>query len=297
MGVIAALILAYLALRSQSGAPGLTMGAGAGGVSMGSVNFAQLGAGSDPRDWYQGIKPGTVTLAGQPAPSGWAPHSGAAAKSLNLAGAGIGAAEGVAASLAGFEGGTSALAASTTLGAATLGIGLAIGVASTVIGMINAHHQAAVANEGRLINATDLPTLNALVLVVQAVLSGEVTSVAQAKVYTDQIVADYYLQVKSIQRGTWHYTAKDPTYSTSSGADPEAGGWKAAYYKIAPASNRAPDPCNEACGVGHFYVERNVWIVLEVIGNILAGLHGVMVFPAIPAAGPRNPVPQISLVY
>lgn len=286
----------YLVLKSQQGsaAPASAMsGTDPLGISIGSVGFTTLGAGSDPRYWYDGIKPGTVTVAGQNVRSNYTPGKGLQT-GLSLAGTGIGATVGIAGAVAGIGGSTSIFAASTALGAATLGIGIVVGVAATIVGMINAHHQAALAAEGRALNDADQRMLNAMVLVLQAVLNGEVASIAQAQSMLDRIVSDWYAEVKPVQRGTWHYTGQDMT------ADYQ----KVWIKRTQPSKGvpgysdyHAPDPCNGACVVGHFFAERNRLLVLAAVRDTLAGNHGLLTLPEIPPHETQSGVPEVTVVY
>lgn len=298
----------YLALRSsQTGVPitqeiSDVLGTGAGGVSLGSVSFAKLGPNSDSRYWFNGIKPGTVTIGGSPAGQGWNPGS-VAKTSLNLAGAGIGVVEGVASTVAGVEGTTSVLAVSTTLGAATLGIGLAIGVASTIVGMINAHHQAALAAEGKALNDSEPRMENAMVLVLQAVLVGEIASAAVAQQYLLQIVKDWYAEVKGIQRGTWpyHMNIAGPSGPPSAQTDVSMT-YDNSYLSKEKAPDQPfhawkPDPCNAACVIGHYFTERNAQLTLNAVNDALAGNHGQLVFPEIPAYQTQTGYPEIMVTY
>jgi hypothetical protein len=293
---VVVIVAAYLYLQQNPGALSLTGGIstiGVGGASIGSASFASIGANSDPSSWYEGIQPGTVTVGGQAAPPGWTPST-AAKTGLSIAGAGIGAAVGIASTVAAAEGTTSVLAASTALGAATLGIGLAVGLAATVLGMLSAHHQQALAAEGRALNDADARMVNAMALVMQAVLAGAITSTAAAQQALQQIVADWYGEVKTVQKGTWHYTGQDLS---------------ADYQKVwiqrtqppkgAPGFSdyHAPDPCNGACVIGHFFAERNSFLVMAAVSDALAGNHGQLMLPEIPAHDTQSGSPEVTVTY
>lgn len=299
MIVLLLIVIAFLVYRENGGTlTGALDLSGVGGASVGSVSFSKLGPGSDPRYWYDGIKPGTVTVGGQPAPSGWAPDQ-TAQKSLSLIGTGIGTAEGIAGTVASLQGSTSVLASSTALGAATLGIGLAVGVVSTVVGLITAHHKAAVAKEGATLNAANPVLENDLVLVVQGVLNGEIATQTQANQFISQIVADFYTNVHGIERGTYKY-ALTPTQDPSILAGVGLGG------KGDPSPGTAnwfsggvgrPDPCNAACWFGHYSAERNAAITKLTVAAVLKGQHGAMTFPKIGPNGAIQGFPEVTLVY
>jgi hypothetical protein len=170
-------------------------------------------------------------------------------------------------------------------------IGIGISVVGTVIGMINAHHQAALANEGKVLNSTDPNALQAFVLVAQGCINGEITSVAEAQTYCHQIVQDWYSQVKSIQRGMWPYTGQKMSLDYASVWNHGPGS-----HDPSPDAH-PPDPCNGACVIGHFFIERTAFIVQDTVKDILAGNHGTMVFPAIPPHETQSGVPEIRMIY
>lgn len=285
------------ATASASAAPAAVnaLGTGAAGVAVGDISFPPIGPNSDPRTWFQGITPGTVTVAGQTVQSNYSPNAkSSAVTGLSLAGTGISAAMGVAGSVATFGGTTSILATSTILGAATMGIGIVVGIAATIIGMIHAHHAAALAAEGKALNDADYRMVNAMVLVMQGVVNGEIASIAAAQGMLNQIVTDWYGEVKPVQRGTWHYTGQDMT---------------ADYQKVwiertqppkgAPGYSdyHAPDPCNGACVIGHFYAERNPFLVMAAVKDALAGNHGQLVIPEITAYESQLGTPEVVVTY
>lgn len=248
------------------------------------------------RDTYPGA--GTVTLGGKPAPDGWNPHPGIADNVAKYAGmgAGLAGAAGIG-SAGGIIGGSTFGAAGTLVGAAVPIIGIGAMVVMTVLGILKAHHAAALAREGKLLNETDPGMLNAFVMVAQAAVAGEINTVAEAKAHTDQITADWYSQVKPIQRGTWHYGAPDwqgnQTYKNS---------WKKGapgvqHTQDALKSNWPPDPCNGACVIGHYFAERNAFVVLDTVQKILAGQHGVMVLPEIPAHDTQQGFPEVRMIF
>jgi hypothetical protein len=103
--------------------------------------------------------------------------------------------------------------------------------------------------------------LQALILVAQATIYMEINSVAEAKAHTDTIISDWYNQVRSIQRGTWHYRGYQNVGAF-------IGSPFAKIYAQHPEQvpgdpfddAHAPNPCNGACSVGHYFVERNAAI-------------------------------------
>ena len=302
MIVFLLIVIAFLLYRdgtitASGGGLGLDL-AGVGGASVGSVAFSPYGPNSDPRYWYDGIKPGTVTVGGQSAPPGWAPDQ-TAQKALSLTGTGVGLATGVAGEVASIQGTSSIFAAGTTLGAAATGIGIGVAIVGTIVGVITAHHKAAVAREGSTLNQATPVLENALVLVVQAVLAGEVTTQTQANQFTDQMVSDFYSNVKGIERGTYKYAltpAQDPSILAGVGVggpgDPSPG--TANWFS---GGKGRPDPCNAACWFGHYAAERNAAIVKLTVAAILAGKHGEMTLPKIGPNGAIAGFTEVKLVY
>ena len=177
-------------------------------------------------------------------------------------------------------------------------IGIAFVGISTIIGLISAHHAAALKKEGETLNKFDPLALEAMVLVVQAVICGEITTVEDAHRYLWQIVTDWYANVKSIQRGTWPYkltTSQDPSILAGVGiggpGDPSIG------TKNWFGSSDRPDPCNAACTVGHYAIERTAQIALLVCQAIFDGHHGIMTLPAILPHDTQTGVKQIQMLY
>src|SRR5260221_1370680 len=249
--------------RSQPGVPAVTAGmdpTGAGGVSLGSIAFAQRGPNSDPREWFEGKKPGTVEIGGSPADRGWQPGQ-TLYKSATLASTAVGLTASIGAT--GIFG-TSGLA--VAIGGALPFIGIGLVAVTTILGAIAAHHKAALAREGQLLNSTDPAAMQAFILVAQAAMFLEINSVAEAKQHTDTIIADWYRQVRSIQRGMWPYTLtpqQDPTILTNQpdGGAPDWGNARALGVR------GRPDPCNGACVVGHSFIERGAAVVPGHIQN------------------------------
>lgn len=268
---------------------------GGGGV-LGGITFSPYGPNSDPRTWFQGVKPGTVRIGGQQASHFDASGNlkiaqTAAGLTATAAGAlgslGIGSAGGLI--------GSSTFGASgTAVGTAVPLIGIGVALAATVISIINAHHQAALAAEGKALNDSDPRMLDAMVLAFQGFLGGQIATPADTKSYLDRIVADWYREVKGIQHGTWHYTGQDLS------ADYQKVWIKRTQPpKGAPGFSdyHAPDPCNAACVIGHFFAERNSLLVMAAIQDAARGNHGQMVLPAIPPHDTQGGVPEIAVVY
>jgi hypothetical protein len=272
---------------------------------------------------------GAVTLGGGPATTGYNPSGGMGtdeniALAAGLAKSAVGM---VGAAGSALSGGGAAFAA-TALGAAIPLIGIGVAILGTVVGMIEQHHQIALANEGRILNSTDPNALSAFVLVVQGVIDGEITSVEEVQTYLTTIVNDWYGQVSSIQRGKWPYQitaatveACDPWVLAGVGANgvqtitppsglssfgnTVAGGetnWFGAAAPGLPAhvggvQSPMPSTCNAACVVGHYFIERGALIVSMTCAAILAGGHGIMTLPQLPPHDTQSGVPQIQVLY
>lgn len=262
---------------------------GAAGGGLGLPTYSKIGPNSDPRTWYQGQKPGTVTVAGQKQNvQEWGAPDALAKKIAALTGTGAG----VAGSIGGLAGGAGF--AGTAAATAFIGVGIGAAVVGVVLGMISAHHQQALAAEGRALNDADARMVQAYALILQAVLQGEITDLSTARQHADQIVQDWYGEVRPVRRGTWHYTGQDMS---------------ADYQKVwigrfqpkqgAPGFSdyHAPDPCNGACVVGHFFTERNELLVLAAVSDALNGNHNVLILPAIPPHQTQSGMPEVRVVY
>lgn len=250
---------------------------GSGGVSLGTVTFAAFGPKSDPRTWYQGETPGTVVVGGQPINT----NPGGGLSTDTEIQTGVQTAANVLQHIP-FPPAQIAGAVLQTIG--------------TFVAMFTAHHAAALAAEGKTLNDSDPRAINAMVCVVEAVLNGEITTAADAQTRLQQVVSDWYGEVKKIQKGTWHYTltpAQDPSLLAGVGVggpgDPSPG-------STAPIGKK-PNPCNAACTVGHCNIERNAAIASLTVTAILAGNHGVMTFPAIGAHDTQSGLPEVQVVY
>jgi hypothetical protein len=251
---------------------------------------------SPRRDTYPGA--GTVTIGGRPADAGWNPHASLSGQIGTFGGLAVGGAGALGAGSAGGIAGSGFAAAGTLAGTAIPLIGIGLAVVVTILGMISAHHKAALAREGQVLNSTDPAAMQAFVLVAQATVAGEINSVAEAKQHTDQIVADWYGQVKSIQRGHWPYRGYQNIASFIGSKFATVFAQHPEQLPGDPFDDKnGPNPCNGACSVGHFFIERRAAVVLEVVAEILAGQHGVMVLSAIPAHETQSGFPEIRMVY
>jgi hypothetical protein len=161
-------------------------------------------------------------------------------------------------------------------------------IGGKIIGMISQHHAQALKAEGRALNDATPRMIQTFGLIVQAVAKGEITSQTQVNQLADRTVSLFYGEVKPIQRGHW----------------PFAGDMSADYDAVwirrtqKPGTDyHAPDPCNAACVMGHFFAERNAMLVKYACADCLAGNHGSVVFPEIPKYATQQGYPQSSVTY
>lgn len=111
-------------------------------------------------------------------------------------------------------------------------------VAGSIVGIINAHHTAAVANEARILNGAVPAFMQTLQAILTAFTQGQINAAA-ASGYVDRIVVDYYTSV------------------TGKGAGSIEGRWAATWPKPDgpwPPPNK-PSTCNGPCVVGHYQIE------------------------------------------
>lgn len=286
----------FFPAHARAGGTGPSAG---GGVS--SAGYSAIGPNSNPARWYNGQKPGTVIVSGQPITQ-QASGASIAQMSISLTGTaaglaaslGVGTTAGFGSTIVGSAGAGGFGAAGTLAGTAIPLIGIGVAVVGTVLGIISAHHKAALAAEGRALNDADARMVQAYALVLQAVIAGEITDLGTVKQHTDQITRDWYGEVKSVQRGLWPY----------SGADLSADYQKVWIQRTQPPKGapgyndyHAPDPCNGACVVGHLFVERNAFLVLAAASDALNGNHNVLILPAIPAHATQSGMPEVQVVY
>jgi hypothetical protein len=206
----------------------------------------------------------------------------------------VGFGSGAATSGVGIAASTGLISASGSLAEAVPIAGAVIGIGLGIMNMISAHHKAALAAEGKALNDATPRMVQTFQLIVQAAMNGEITSMTQAQGLVATTISAWYGEVKPIQRGTWHYT----------GADMSADYVKVWQQRVQPPSGapgysdyHAPDPCNAACVMGHFFAERNGLLALYAVQAILAGQHGTVVFPVIPAYATQQGYPQIVVNY
>jgi hypothetical protein len=212
-----------------------------------------------------GLPPaGTVTVAPRvptlPYPSSGPSPSQDIALATGVATAGTAAAAGL-----GLIDSAGNLARGIPIAGAVIGIGLSI------YSMIDAHHKAALAAEGKALNDAIPRAIQTYVLIMQGAAAKQIT-VAQAQVYCDHIVSDYYGEVKPIQRGLWPFDT-----------DTE--------------SKHPPNPCNGACSVGHFHIERNRRMVMNCVADAWNGGHGICDFPQVNAHETQQGYPHTTVAY
>lgn len=252
------------------------------------ISFAAFGPNSDPRNWYQGIKPGTVIVNEQTVShfdgNG---NLNLAQTAAGFTATGISAAEGISVAVS-----HAGLFAGSTLGTAIPIVGVGVAIVGTVLGVISAHHKAAQAAEGRALNSADPRAIDSLVLIVLGVLKGEIPSVTAAQGQIQQTITAYYGEVKPVEKGRWPYKGVD----LNAGFRPQ-GTPKPPKGSPAAVDYYAPDPCNGPCVVGHFYIERGGILVLNAIKDIFLGNHGQLVLPAIPPHDAQSGFPQVQVVY
>jgi hypothetical protein len=262
--------------------------------------FSLFGPGSNPATWAGGVAPGTVTIGGQPAGDGWtvagaAGNVGTAITAAKLTGSAVGAVAGVASASGAFASGgiMASGGALAPLGTALPLIGIGVALVATVLSILAAHHAQSLAAEGKALNDADARMCNAQVICFQGILNAQLT-LATAQTALAQITADWYGEVKNIERGRWPYT----------GQDLSADFIKVWQQRFQPAPGapgfsdyHAPDPCNGACVIGHFFAERNAFLVLAAGRDALAGNHGTLTLPAIPAHDTQTGMPEIQVVY
>jgi len=168
-------------------------------------------------------------------------------------------------------------------------VGAVVGIGLTIYGIIAAHHKQALAAEGKALNDATPRAIQTLILILQAVINKEVTSASAAQSLVDQTIAAYYGEVKPIQRGRWPYVGSDLSLD-----------YDKVWIKRTQVANpdaHAPDPCNGACVIGHFFVERNGKLVMAAVNDVLAGRHGSVLFPQVPAHETQQGYPAVTVTY
>lgn len=286
--IIAIAVLLYFGYKN--GSIQLPNFSAVGGISStnGQVSgYALLGPNSDPSRWWNGIQPGTVTIRGQPAGPDWQP-SNVAQTGLALAGAGVAATGGVATAVGATASG-GAFAAGTALGTAIPLIGIGIAVVGTIFGMISAHHKQALAREGQALNGADAAAYKGFALVMQAVINGEISDIGTTQAQVSQVQTDWQNEVAPVKRGDWPFDGSDMS---------------ADYQKVwikrtqqAGSQYHAPDPCNGACVMKHFFIQRGGFLVMAAVNDCLHGNHGALVLPEIPPHETQSGMSAVQVVY
>jgi hypothetical protein len=257
---------------------------------------------------------GAVAIGGKVATTGYNPMGGLgtdeeAATAVKLASQVIGITATVGSLVIASAGGVAAATAAGGLAGAMAAaapivpfVGAAIAAVALVVACIEQHHAKALATEGTVLNQNDPLYIEAMLLVVQAVIVGEIKDTDDAQNYLGRIVTDWYASVKSIQKGTWNYTLtteQDPSILAGVGingpGDPTPG--EQNWFDAGLKGDARPDPCNAACVVGHYFIERDARIALLTCDAILKGNHGIMTFPALPAHDTQSGVEEIQLLY
>lgn len=177
-------------------------------------------------------------------------------------------------------------------------VGSIIGIGLSVYSMISQHHKAALAAEGKALNDATPRAMETFVLIVQATVRHEITSFAQAQSLVQQTIDLWYGEVQPVQRGVWHYRGYQnlsqfigSNFAVTFAQHPEV-------IPPDPFDDKAgPNPCNGACSLGHFFLERRGATVLQVVSDILAGRHGAMVLAAVPPHETQQGYPQTQVTY
>jgi len=145
--------------------------------------------------------------------------------------------------------------------------------AAKISGFFTAAHQRAVAKEAATLNNANPIFLNSVQQVVDGLNAGVLDS-GTASNYLDQARDNYYATVQSIIKGHWPYQGSEfpePTWADS--YEHRTGPFGS--HDSNPDSH-APDPCNAACVLAHYLVERTVYGLKKVIA---AGGGQVVVEP------------------
>jgi hypothetical protein len=225
---------------------------------------------------------GSVTVGSNPANISQLGGGGGPAQSIgtysSLAQTGVGLSAGL-----GLISKTGELAKAVPIVGAIIGIGLSI------YAQISMHHKAALAAEGKALNDATPRAYQTLVLIVQAAISREITNLQTAQSLISQTISAYYGEVKPIQRGVWHFTGDDLSLD-----------YDKIWIKRTQGSGNdyhAPDPCNGACLIGHFFIERGGKLAMVAVNEIISGRHGSITFPMIPAHETQQGHPAVTVSY
>ena len=124
-----------------------------------------------------------------------------------------------------------------------------------ILGLINAHHRAAVAHEAALLNAAVPEFFKTLQNILQAYNAG--LDAASADAYIDQAVSDYYSNV------------------SQGGAGSIEGHWP---YNCPTDTSVKPGTCNGPCEVGHWEIETAACEAKGAIASAEAGVPATAQF-------------------
>ena len=138
-----------------------------------------------------------------------------------------------------------------------------LGAVARIAAIFGAAHAAAVKKEAQTLSAAVPQWRQLTASVVDAYNSGQIDA-STAVSYIENAKGLYYQQVKDIQRGTWPYQGTDfnidyyDSYASRSGPTGSASKNPDAH---------APDPCNGACVVGHYWIEREALMIEQAINS------------------------------
>jgi len=169
--------------------------------------------------------------------------------------------------------------------------------AGKIIGMITQHHVQALAAEGKALNDATPRAMQTFALIVQAAAQGQITTFSQALQLVQNTVDLWYGEVRAIQRGVWHYRGYN---SLASFLNSDFAVTYAHFPERVPPDpfdDQTPNPCNGACSLGHYFLERRAAIVLQAVNEILAGKHGRLVLSQVPPHATQQGFPPQSVTY
>ncbi len=165
-----------------------------------------------------------------------------------------------------------------------------LGVADQISGLFTQAHQAALAKEANTLNNATPTFITQVEQVVTALNQGGITE-TEAISYLQQAQSIYYETVSTIIRGRWVYAGSqfpEPTWSDS--YQNRSGPFGS---KNPNPDSHAPDPCNAACVVGHYFIERTVVGLTRIIK---AG-GGTITIEASPQNGQIRGTPSVTITY
>jgi hypothetical protein len=218
-------------------------------------------------------QPGYVTIDSQPVQDQY--YSGnTSAAVTGYAGQGVAAVGSIASLSAGGAGGIAGVASSAAIPI----IGIGIGIITTITSIISKHHQEMVAKEAAELNQAVPIIMQRYVLIMQAVVRGEITTKDQAWGQVQQAIVDYYTFVKPMLQGKWPW----PT-DQSSGA--------------LVSEPKKPSTCNGPCVVGHYWIETGANMVYNTAIAIISNRHGIAVLGPIPSHAGFVGMGKIQMVY